>query len=295
MRSLRTISVACWLSLLVTGAVLAASYYDLHDYWPKKDLAWWWAALLLWALPFLVILELARRRRTETLALALGFGVTGVGAVLYLFFYLPKWFVTDTEYPYSFTMFLPGLLVSAVLQGIMAVSALRSWWKSRPLRPVPRFPLPLVFCGGVLAGLVLPPLVLSTGTRRGARGWPLPVNSMRAINTAEFVYASTYGRGYSPTLAALGPPPGSEKPSAAHAGLIDEVSARGQCPWCQYTLTYTSGPKDAAGRIGCYALSARPLEYLGTATKSYFTDESEVIRFTTEDRPATAKDAPFPG
>jgi len=120
MPSLRTISVACWLSLLVAGVVLAISFSDLHD-WPTWFVARWWAALALWAVPFGAILELARRRQPKTLALALGFGVASVSGP----WWVPQWFRTDTEYAHSFAIFPLGLLVTVVLQGIMAVNALR--------------------------------------------------------------------------------------------------------------------------------------------------------------------------
>jgi hypothetical protein len=290
MRSLRTISVTCWPSLLVTGLVLAASYYDLHD-WPAKSLAQWWAALLLWAIPFVVILELARRRRPETLALALGFGVTGVGVVGWEW----RMFRTDIQYAHSLGMFLLGLPVTAVFQGIMSLSALWIWWKSRPLRPEPRFHPVLVFFSGLLAGVLLPPLVLSMGPRRATDwGWPSQPTAhgaMRLINTAEVTYASTYDRGFSPSLAALAPGNGpSAQPTASAAGLIDSELATGVKKG--YRFTYTPCAPDADGKIQSYTLTASPLQQGGG--NYYYTDQTGVIRQNST-APASANDPPIAG
>jgi type IV pilus assembly protein PilA len=119
------------------------------------------------------------------------------------------------------------------------------------------------------------------------------VGSMRTINTAEITYADTYKSGYSPSLAALAPPPGSAQPSASAAGLIDDVLARGVKNG--YRLTYTPGQPDKDGHIGTYTVTARPLEFGKSGRRSYFTDQSGVIRVTEENRPATVKDPPLAG
>ena len=116
------------------------------------------------------------------------------------------------------------------------------------------------------------------------------VGLLRIINTAEVTYASTYD-GFSPTLSALGPPPANAPPTASVAGLIDDVLAGGRKSG--YRFAYLPGPKDSDGHIKSYTVVARPLEYNNCGVNSYFTDESGVIRQTSEDRPATAKDPPF--
>jgi type IV pilus assembly protein PilA len=120
----------------------------------------------------------------------------------------------------------------------------------------------------------------------------MAIGSMRTINTAEITYASTYNLGYTADLASLGA--GSGPPSAAAAGLIDESLARGKKSG--YVFTYAPGPRDAAGKISSYSVSARPENY-GPADRryqsSFFTDQSGVIRGTREDRPATAQDTPI--
>ncbi len=119
------------------------------------------------------------------------------------------------------------------------------------------------------------------------------VGSVRTINTAEITYASSYTEGFSPSLAALGEGPPGASPSRSAAGLIDPVLASGTKSG--YTFTYTPGPRDSNGRINSYTVVARPIKYGKTGLRSFFTDESGVIRQTAEDRPATAKDPPLAG
>src|SRR5215469_5284872 len=56
-----------------------------------------------------------------------------------------------------------------------------------------------------------------------------------------------------------------------------------------YTLQYTPGRPDATGRVTTYTLVARPGNF---GFRSYYTDETGVLRATTEDRAATVQDAP---
>jgi hypothetical protein len=115
------------------------------------------------------------------------------------------------------------------------------------------------------------------------------VGSLWTINHAEITYAETYKAGFSPSLAALGPPSPGNSPSAAAAGLIDRVLSSGTKSG--YTFTYKPGSPDKTGHIKTYTLVARPVN--GAGTNSYFSDESGVICQTSEDRPATAKDWPI--
>jgi len=118
------------------------------------------------------------------------------------------------------------------------------------------------------------------------------IGSMQTINNAEITYASTYDLGYTADLASLGPSSGP--PSAAAAGLIDEDLARGKKSG--YVFTYAPGPRDAAGKVLSYSVSARPVNYDHEDRRyqsSFFTDQAGVIRGTNEDRPATAQDPPI--
>ncbi len=117
------------------------------------------------------------------------------------------------------------------------------------------------------------------------------VRALRDINKAEGQYASEYAKSFSPSLKALGPSSGSAQPNASAASLIDSSLASGTKQG--YAFNYSPSSLDSTGRIMSYAITARCWcldEHL-----SFYTDESGVIRFTREDRPANAKDEPLPG
>jgi hypothetical protein len=57
-----------------------------------------------------------------------------------------------------------------------------------------------------------------------------------------------------------------------------------------YQMQYTPGPVEADGRIHTYALQAKAGNY---GFRSFYTDESGVLRATRENRAATAQDPPF--
>ena len=57
-----------------------------------------------------------------------------------------------------------------------------------------------------------------------------------------------------------------------------------------YTVQYTPGRPDLAGRVTAYTLTARAGNF---SYRSFYTDESAIVRATTEDRAATVQDAPL--
>ena len=117
-----------------------------------------------------------------------------------------------------------------------------------------------------------------------------PVGMLRTLHTADITYASTYNKGYSPSLEALGVPPEGEKPSAEAAGLVDSRLSSGKPSG--YTVVYTVTETDKNGFPTKYAISMRPGEWR-EGRKSYYTDQSGVIRWTAEDRAATEQDSPI--
>jgi hypothetical protein len=105
---------------------------------------------------------------------------------------------------------------------------------------------------------------------------PLPYNeshaigSLRTINTAAVTYSLSHEEtGFPPDLAALGPV------------LTDK---RG------YVFEYQAENRE--GKIVHYSVTARPVKYGETGFRSFLTDDSGVIRFTGENRPATPNDPP---
>jgi len=120
------------------------------------------------------------------------------------------------------------------------------------------------------------------------------VGSLRTVNTACIIYGSTYNVGYPKAISDLGPQPAGSSPTPTLAGLIDKQLAGGTRNG--YTFIYRAGPPVAPAReIWTYTVVARPTVYGRTGMRNYFTDETGVIRVTTQDREATANDPPLGG
>lgn len=121
------------------------------------------------------------------------------------------------------------------------------------------------------------------------------IRALRTLNTALTTYASTYTDvGYPENLSALGEPPPGRPCGPSGACLVARALACRDTFFCienGYVFTYTRTGGVATGRS--YTIRARPINYGVSGRRSFFTDESGVIRFTTEDRAATAADPPL--
>lgn len=112
------------------------------------------------------------------------------------------------------------------------------------------------------------------------------VVSLRIIGAAEQLYFRTYDVGYSGTLRALGPPD-SGLPSALGADLIPAALASGESNGYQFiyapgTLVTVAGgtaPVKKRVRPVVYSLTAVPARPKLSGVRSYYVDESGVIRF----------------
>jgi hypothetical protein len=106
------------------------------------------------------------------------------------------------------------------------------------------------------------------------------VSNLRTLNTAQITYwGGDPQKGYARNLEELGP---------KGEGLIEPVLASGKKDGYRFILT--PGPADARGVIKHYTISARPLSVLVEGQRSFFTDESCVIRSTRKNRVARASD-----
>jgi len=100
------------------------------------------------------------------------------------------------------------------------------------------------------------------------------ISAIRNVVTSQIKYSATVGSGsYAASLGAL-----------QTANLIDSVLG--------------SGTKDGYSYVGSggannFTITAAPVTPGSTGTRSFFSDESGVIRYTTEDRPATVEDTPL--
>lgn len=86
--------------------------------------------------------------------------------------------------------------------------------------------------------------------------------------------------------AQLGSPTFAQSVSALGKAVPQHLACgEAKCLYRGYSFEYRAdGPK--------YVILARPNKFDNTGRRSFFTDETGVIRFTGEDRPATAQDKP---
>jgi type II secretory pathway pseudopilin PulG len=116
------------------------------------------------------------------------------------------------------------------------------------------------------------------------------VQNIRAVVTANVVYSSTYGIGYSSDLPSLGPAPGNGPPTASAAGLIDDILSSGVKSG--YAFTYTAAAPVSGGLVPSYQLNADPITPGYTGNRHFFTDDSGVIRQNLSSS-ATVSDQPI--
>jgi prepilin-type N-terminal cleavage/methylation domain-containing protein len=129
----------------------------------------------------------------------------------------------------------------------------------------------------IIAAIAIPNLMRARITANES----LAVQNLRTITTASVAYFSTYGNGFPPALINLG---GNAPVTCAGAGLIDNFLANGQKSG--YSFTYLGGvPRGFAGP-GCagpgfftYTLNADPLNPGTSGQRTFYTDQTGVIRF----------------
>lgn len=106
------------------------------------------------------------------------------------------------------------------------------------------------------------------------------LGALRTLHTALAVYVAETGNGYPAALSDL---------NMEGRPLIDTNLAAGNSTG--YRITYQPAePETTDGPRVAYQLSARPLRYEETGRRSFFSDESGVIRGTNESRAAAKSD-----
>jgi type IV pilus assembly protein PilA len=120
----------------------------------------------------------------------------------------------------------------------------------------------------IIAAIAIPNLLRS----RMAANEASAVGSLRTINTAAVTYSTTYGIGYPVDLANLGP---AGTATSATADLIDSVLANSAKSG--YSFTYASSTA-VGGTVNEYTVVATPLTTGVTGQRTFFTNQSGVIR-----------------
>jgi type IV pilus assembly protein PilA len=131
----------------------------------------------------------------------------------------------------------------------------------------------------IIAAIAIPNLLRAKGAANEASA----VASLRTLNTVIVQYSITYGTD-PPSVAALGP---AVPPSSTNADLIDSLLATGVKSG--YTITYTAG---AGSPVTSYTSVAVPTS-TSTGQRRFYTDQSGVIRATTNGSTPTASSTPI--
>lgn len=127
----------------------------------------------------------------------------------------------------------------------------------------------------IIAAIAIPNLLRS----RMAANEASAVGSLRTINTAEVTFATTYpAQGFSPTLAALGGAAPCGPALVTAACLIDDVLS---------ITAKKSGYSFLAVGVGAlpmvtYTSSALPTIIGSSGQRGFYSDQSGVIRYTTD-------------
>jgi type IV pilus assembly protein PilA len=143
----------------------------------------------------------------------------------------------------------------------------------------------------IIAAIAIPNLLRA----RIAANEASALGSTRTIITAELTYDDSYANGFTPSLESLDGASGNED-TCDHARLIDKVLASGQKNG--YSFTYIpEGPavmREGARARGCtragsqeFELHADPITRGTTGQRSFYADQTGVIRYSTQG-PASA-------
>jgi hypothetical protein len=109
------------------------------------------------------------------------------------------------------------------------------------------------------------------------------VTNLRAINSAQAIYESgDPNKGFARSLKQIGP---------GKQGPLEPALASGKKN--DYSFHLAAKPSDPSKPATHYSVVARPIKRLLDGQRSFYTDESGVIRFTTENRAPTITDSPI--
>jgi type IV pilus assembly protein PilA len=103
------------------------------------------------------------------------------------------------------------------------------------------------------------------------------IKAIQTIHTMQVQYNSQYGH-YATSLTELGPPT-TGNATASAADLIDSGLAAGEKSGYKFTMT---------GNQGGYQISAVPTAYGNTGSRTFYSDQSMVVKVNDGPEPATA-------
>ena len=138
----------------------------------------------------------------------------------------------------------------------------------------------------IIAAIAIPNLLRSKMAANEASA----VASLRTYNTAIVAYQTTYATDPTTDFSQLGPVSGGGTPSASAADLVDSLlGITGNPVKSGYSFTYTPV---AATPVTQYTILAVPSS-TSTGQRKFFTDQSGVIRQTTDGTTPTVTSTPI--
>ena len=207
-----------------------------------------------------------------------------------------------------FTFFLPAS-IAAVILGHMAHSEIRKSAGRVGGQGIATTGLVLGYLGIaiipfilIVAAIAIPNLLRA----RMAANEASAVGSLRTIETAAISYDSEFENGFPSSLEVLGGAPGGER-SCNHSNFIEGSLASGRRSG--YVFTYTAvfpgnsaapviSPKAAAkgctsGGASGFTVTADPLQRNTTGMRSFFADQTGIIRYSANGESAAADSPPL--
>ena len=138
----------------------------------------------------------------------------------------------------------------------------------------------------IIAAIAIPNLLRSKMAANEASA----VASLRTYNTSIVAYQTTYATDPTTDFSQLGPTAGGAAPSASAADLVDNLlGLAGKPVKSGYTFKYTPV---AATPVTQYTILATP-QSSSTGQRLFFTDQSGVIRQTTDGTVPTVASTPI--
>ncbi len=138
----------------------------------------------------------------------------------------------------------------------------------------------------IIAAIAIPNLLRAKMAANEASA----VASLRTYNTSLVSYSTTYGTLPSTNFSALGP---AATPSSTAADLVDSLLGQATPSKSGFNFTYTPGTA-VNGVISQYSINAGPTSS-SMGQRYFFTDQSGVIRATTNGTAASSSSTPIGG
>ncbi len=279
------------IAAMVTLALMAAAVA-----WDSSGLAFFLAPL---GFPYLVMLGrlMPRSQRKKGLALAISMGAVMLVIAVFVLLGALGGSAQGSYRRMVWAASVGGAALMVAAQLAMIIGAVQTY-NSLPREPLDGRTLRqsamttgvLFFVYLVIAAMAIPGTVRS----RTSANESSTVGALRTLNTSAMTYAESYPKtGFPEKVSALGPPAPGSQAGRASADLLDARSACADpsCLRFGYRFTYTLTAKGPPGTA--YTYVARPVEYGRTGYRSFFTDQSGVIRSTGDERAASAADPPL--